>query len=48
MEIMRKFCSFEKAEIEYWRNSSIDERINTLICIQEFMLKFFYPGIKGL
>ena len=50
MEI-RKYSSFEEAdeaEIEYWSNSSVDERINTLLYIQELMLKLFYPDIKGI
>lgn len=50
-KVVKKFSSFdeaEKAEIEYWRNASVDERINTLIYIQEFMLQFFYPNVKGI
>ena len=51
MEKIKKFSTFEeadKAEIEYWRNTSVDERINTLLCIQELMLMLYYPDIKGI
>lgn len=50
-KIIKKFSSFEEAEnaeIEYWQNASVEERINTLLSIQEMMLKFFYPDEKGM
>ncbi len=48
---IRKFSSFEeaeKAEIEYWQNASVEERINSLLYTQEMMLQFFYPNEKGM
>jgi hypothetical protein len=50
-KIIKKFNSFEEAEkeeIEYWRNASIEERIDTLLHLQELMLHFFYPDAKGI
>ncbi len=42
-KIIRKFNSFkeaEKADIEYWRNASYEERLNTLEAIRIFSYKF--------
>jgi hypothetical protein len=50
-KIIKKFSSFEeaeKAEIEFWQNASVEEKINTLLSIQEMMLKLFYPDEKGM
>lgn len=50
-KIVKKYSSFEeadKAEIEYWRNASYEEKIDTLLHIQELMLQFFYPEVKGI
>lgn len=41
-KIVRKFKSFkeaEEAEIEYWRNASFEERLNTLEAIRIFTYK---------
>lgn len=41
-KIIRKFSSFkeaEKADIEYWRNASYEERLNTLEAIRIFSYK---------
>ncbi len=48
---IKKFSSVEeaeKAEIEYWQNACVEEKINTLLSIQEMMLKFFCPDAKGM
>jgi hypothetical protein len=50
-KVIRKFKSFEeanKAEIEYWRNAAYEEKIETFLSIQEAMLYFFYPDLKGI
>lgn len=50
-KVIKKFNSFEeaeKAEIEYWRNASYEEKIETFLSIQEAMLSFFYPDLKGI
>jgi hypothetical protein len=50
-KIIHKYNSFdqaEKAEIEYWQNASVEERIKTLLSLQELMLNFFYPEVKGI
>ncbi len=41
-KIVRKFKNFkeaEEAEIEYWRNASFEERLNTLEAIRIFTYK---------
>ncbi len=50
-KIIQKYNSFEEAEnaeIEYWRNASVEERIKALLSLQELMLDFFYPNVKGI
>ena len=50
-KIIQKYYSFEEAEnteIEYWRNASVEERIKSLLSLQELMLDFFYPDVKGI
>jgi len=50
-KIIKKYKSFEeaeKAEIEFWRNASYEERINTMLYVQELMLELYYPGVKRI
>ncbi|MFZ0456692.1 MAG: hypothetical protein WCE54_05635 [Ignavibacteriaceae bacterium] len=50
-KIIQKYSSFEEAEnaeIEYWRNASVEERIKTLLSMQELMLSLYYPEVNGI
>ncbi len=48
IKIYKSFEEADKAEIEFWRNASYEERIETLLAIQEMMLKLYYPDVKSI
>ncbi len=48
IKIYKSFEEADKAEIEFWRNASYEERIETLLAIQEMMLKLYYPEVKSI
>ena len=48
-KVVKKFKSFKEAEAnekKYWRNASYEERINTMLYLQQLMLEQFYPDVK--
>ena len=50
-KIIKKYKNFEEAnaaEKEYWQNASYEERINTMLHVQQLMLELFYPDVKKM
>ena len=50
-KVVKKFKSFEEADAadrEYWQNASYEERINTMLYLQQLMLELFYPEVKRM
>jgi hypothetical protein len=50
-KVIKKFKIFEEAEAadrEYWRNATYEERVNTMLHLQQLMLELFYPDVKRM
>jgi hypothetical protein len=50
-KVIKKFKNFEEAEAadrEYWRNATYEERVNTMLHLQQLMLELFYPDVKRM
>ncbi len=48
IKIFKSFEEADKAEIVYWQNATLEERINSLLFTQEMMRQFFYREAKGI
>ncbi len=46
IETYKSFKEADKADIEYWRNAFYKTRIETLLYVQEFFLRFSYLNVK--